>query len=133
MAEGEARLGVHHQGIVQSANRYLNARKVLLTSLGALALTLEESNHFIERLVARGTVAEVDVQKLLNDYCGEAQAKGLELGSAAKELEIGEMEVLSQKISKLGKFRLSSDSANFKDKTYYFLNSVPGQGRRILF
>lgn len=59
---------VRNEAIVQSANLYLLARRVLLTSLGAVAITFEEGNEFIERLVDRGEVAEADIVKLVNDY-----------------------------------------------------------------
>ena len=107
MAEGKAGLGVDNQAIVQSANRYLTARQVLLTSLGALALTLEESNDFIERLVARGALTEADVQKLLGDDCGAAEQKKVESllndfnAPSSSEPLPSEMESLSDRISLL--------------------------------
>jgi polyhydroxyalkanoate synthesis regulator phasin len=75
MAQGKVEADGRNQAIVQRANLYLNARKDLLSSLGALALTLEESNDFIDRLVTRGTLAEADVQKLLGDGCSAEQKK----------------------------------------------------------
>lgn len=59
---------VRNEAIVQSANLYLIARRVLLTSLGAVAITFDEGNEFIEKLVDRGEVAEADIVKLVNDY-----------------------------------------------------------------
>jgi polyhydroxyalkanoate synthesis regulator phasin len=102
MAEGEAGSDGRNRAIVQRANRYLNARKELLASLGALALTLEESNDFIDRLVARGTLAEADLQKLLGDNCGAAEQKKVEsLLNDFNAPAPSEIESLSQRISLL--------------------------------
>ena len=56
-----------HDVVVQSAGLFLAARKVLLASLGAVAIGLEEGNEFIERLVERGELAEADLSHLVND------------------------------------------------------------------
>lgn len=61
-------LAVRNEAIVQSANLYLMARRVLMTSLGAVAMTLEETNDFIERLVDRGEVAETELSRIVNEY-----------------------------------------------------------------
>lgn len=53
--------------IVQSASLFLLARRILLTSLGAIALTFEETNDFIERLIERGEVAEHELSALVAD------------------------------------------------------------------
>lgn len=56
-----------HEVVVQSAGLYLAARRVLLASLGAVAIGLEEGNEFIERLVERGELAEADLTRLVNE------------------------------------------------------------------
>ena len=43
------------------------ARKVLLASIGAVALAQEEIEEFVERLVERGEIAEKDGRKLLRE------------------------------------------------------------------
>lgn len=59
---------VRNEAIMQSANLYLIARRVLLTSLGAVAMTIEEGNDFIDKLVDRGEVAEADLARLVYDF-----------------------------------------------------------------
>jgi poly(hydroxyalkanoate) granule-associated protein len=56
-----------HAVVVESAGLFLAARRVLLASLGAVAIGLEEGNEFIERLVERGEVAEADLTRLVNE------------------------------------------------------------------
>lgn len=43
------------------------ARKVLLASIGAVALAQDEIEDFINRLVERGEIAEKDGRKLMNE------------------------------------------------------------------
>ena len=42
-------------------------RKVLLASIGAFALGLEEVEEFLNKLVERGEIAEQDAKKLVNE------------------------------------------------------------------
>ncbi len=42
-------------------------RKVLLASIGAFALGLEEVEEFLNKLVERGEIAEQDAKKLINE------------------------------------------------------------------
>ncbi len=60
--------GVSNEALVQSANLFLVARRVLLTSLGALAMTLDESSDFVNKLVERGEVAEADLNRIVSEY-----------------------------------------------------------------
>jgi polyhydroxyalkanoate synthesis regulator phasin len=46
---------------------YDAARKVVLASIGAVALAQEEIEDFIERLVERGEIAEKDGRKLMKE------------------------------------------------------------------
>jgi len=64
----DAAIDVRNEMIMQSANLYLMARKALLASLGAVAMTLEEANGFVDKLVDRGELAEADAQKLLAEW-----------------------------------------------------------------
>lgn len=57
----------HHEVVVESVGLFLAARRVLLASLGAVAIGLEEGNEFIERLVERGELAETDLTRLVNE------------------------------------------------------------------
>ncbi len=59
---------VSNEALVQSANLFLVARRVLLTSLGALAMTIDESADFVNKLVERGEVAESDLNRLMSEY-----------------------------------------------------------------
>jgi poly(hydroxyalkanoate) granule-associated protein len=59
---------VSNEALVQSANLFLVARRVLLTSLGALAMTIDESADFVNKLVERGEVAESDLNRLVSEY-----------------------------------------------------------------
>ena len=65
-------IDVRNDVIAQSANLFVMARRALLASLGAVALSLEEGNQFIDKLIERGEVAESDVYKMVNDL----RAKG---------------------------------------------------------
>lgn len=72
--EKHANGAAHNDSIVQSASLFLLARRILMTSLGAIALTFEETNEFIERLIERGEVAEQEINALVDDV--SARAKG---------------------------------------------------------
>lgn len=64
----EMAIDVRNEAIAQSANLYLLVRKILLASLGAVALSAEETGEFLDRLVERGEVAEADVQRMLGEF-----------------------------------------------------------------
>lgn len=51
------------------------ARKVLLAGIGALALSKQEIEDFVERLVERGEIAESDGRRLVNEVM-EKRASG---------------------------------------------------------
>jgi poly(hydroxyalkanoate) granule-associated protein len=63
----EAVVDVRNELIVQSANLYLMVRKVLLASIGSVALTADEVGDVFTRLVERGEIAEADAQKIVTD------------------------------------------------------------------
>lgn len=63
----EAVVDVRNELIVQSANLYLMVRKVLLASIGSVALTADEVGDVFTRLVERGEIAETDAQKIVAD------------------------------------------------------------------
>jgi poly(hydroxyalkanoate) granule-associated protein len=63
----EAVVDVRNELIVQSANLYLMVRKVLLASIGSVALTADEVGDVFTRLVERGEIAESDAQKIVAD------------------------------------------------------------------
>ncbi len=114
---------VRNEAIVQSANLYLMARRVLLTSLGAVALTLEEGDDFVNKLVERGEVAETDLNRMVEEFVrrsNEREASALETRKGtmdkaayalADSVEVilgrlnvpskGDLDELSRKISQL--------------------------------
>jgi poly(hydroxyalkanoate) granule-associated protein len=51
------------------------ARKVLLASIGAMALTEEEIGKFVGKLVERGEIAEQDGRKLIKDVLARRRKK----------------------------------------------------------
>ncbi len=116
-------IDVRNEAIVQSANLYLMARRVLLTSLGAVALTLEEGNDFANKLVERGEIAEFDLNRMVDEFVrrsNEREAAALETRKGAMDkaayaladsVEVilgrlnvpskGDLDELSRKISQL--------------------------------
>ncbi|MFN3981756.1 MAG: phasin family protein [Caldilinea sp.] len=72
--------------IVQSANLYILVRKVLLSSLGAIALSVDEANEVLAKLVERGEVAEADLQKMLNELRAQRERSEAEAVRAHENL-----------------------------------------------
>jgi poly(hydroxyalkanoate) granule-associated protein len=64
----EFAIDVRNEAIMQGASLYLLARRVLLAGLGAVALSAEEAQAFVDKLVERGELAEVEAQKLIQDF-----------------------------------------------------------------
>jgi poly(hydroxyalkanoate) granule-associated protein len=79
----EAMVDVRNELIVQSANLYLMVRKVLLASIGGVALTADEAGELFTRLVERGEIAETDAQKIVSDLRTQGR-KREEEGSKAR-------------------------------------------------
>jgi poly(hydroxyalkanoate) granule-associated protein len=90
------------------------ARKVLLASIGAVALAQEELEDFVNRLVERGEIAEKDGKKLIRETMEtrkkEAQKAEDELDKRVEDLldrmnvpTKSDIEALSAKISALTK------------------------------
>jgi len=52
----------------EEKSRFLNiARRIVLASIGAIALAQDETEAFINKLVERGEIAEQDGKKLVNE------------------------------------------------------------------
>lgn len=81
----EALIDVRNELIVQSANLYLLVRKVLLSSLGAVALTMDEANEILTKLVERGEVAEADLQRMIDELRARRARSEAETASAHNE------------------------------------------------
>jgi polyhydroxyalkanoate synthesis regulator phasin len=88
------------------------ARKVLLASVGAVALAQDEVEDFVNRLVERGEIAEKDGKKLVRDLRDRRKTQTVkaekELDERIEELlhrmnvpTKNDIEALSDKISEL--------------------------------
>ena len=90
------------------------AHKVLLAAVGAAALTKEEVENFVDKLVERGEIAEKDGKKLMSDVMArrkkEAKKAEDQLEGRLEELlgrmsvpSKGDIDALSAKITELSK------------------------------
>lgn len=61
------------------------ARKVLLAGIGAVALTQEEVEKFVQKLVERGEIAEKDGRKLIKDVLEKRKKRVSEVRSETEE------------------------------------------------
>jgi poly(hydroxyalkanoate) granule-associated protein len=82
----DAMIDVRNELIVQSANLYLMVRKVLLASLGGVALTADEAGELFNRLVERGEIAETDAQKIVTDLRNQGRKREEEASQAREEI-----------------------------------------------
>ncbi len=82
----DAMIDVRNEVIVQSANLYIMVRKVLLASLGSVALTADEAGEVFSRLVERGEIAEADAQKIVTDLRSQGRKREEEASQAREEL-----------------------------------------------
>lgn len=82
----DAMVDVRNELIVQSANLYLMVRKVLLASLGGVALTADEAGELFTRLVERGEIAETDAQKIVADLRTQGRKREEEASQAREEI-----------------------------------------------
>jgi polyhydroxyalkanoate synthesis regulator phasin len=90
------------------------ARKVLLASIGAMALAQDEVEDFVDRLVERGEIAENDGRKLVKEIMDrrkkETRKAEDEVGKRVQEVlerlnvpTKSDIEALSDKIATLAK------------------------------
>jgi len=84
----DAVIDVRNELIVQSANLYLLVRRILLSSLGAAALTVDEASDLMAKLVERGELAEADMHQIVSDL--RAQSAQREAGTAKVRAEIAQ-------------------------------------------
>ncbi len=66
-------------------------RKILYASIGAVALTQEEVEKFVNKLIERGEIAEKDGRKLIKDIMDKRRKKGEEVQADAKQQVDGRM------------------------------------------
>ena len=59
-------------------------RKILYASIGAVALTQEEVEKFVNKLIERGEIAEKDGRKLIKDIMEKRHKKSEEVQSDAQ-------------------------------------------------
>jgi poly(hydroxyalkanoate) granule-associated protein len=81
----EVAIDVRNEAIMQGASLYLLARRVLLAGLGAVALSMEEAQAFVDKLVERGEIAEADAQRLLQDFRERAKKQEVQIQKASGE------------------------------------------------
>jgi poly(hydroxyalkanoate) granule-associated protein len=60
-------------------------RKVLLAGIGAVALTQEEIEKFVNKLIDRGEIAEKDGRKLINDVVDKRRKRVEEVRTEAED------------------------------------------------
>jgi len=60
-------------------------RKVLLAGIGAVALTQEELEKFVQKLVDRGEIAEKDGRRLINEMMERRRKKAEEVSEETEE------------------------------------------------
>ena len=88
---------------------FQSARKVLLASIGAVALAQDELEDFVEKLVERGEIAEKDARKLVREVAEKRKKSTTEDVEKRMEDLMGRMNVptkadidsLSAKITEL--------------------------------
>jgi poly(hydroxyalkanoate) granule-associated protein len=66
-------------------------RKILYASIGAVALTQEEVEKFVNKLIERGEIAEKDGRKLIKDIMAKRHTKRDEVQADAQEQVNGRM------------------------------------------
>jgi poly(hydroxyalkanoate) granule-associated protein len=81
----ELAIDVRNEAIMQGASLYLLARRVLLAGLGAVALTTEEAQAFVDKLVERGELAEVEAQRLIQDFRERLKKREMQIQNAGQE------------------------------------------------
>lgn len=99
-------IDVQNEAVTESANLFLAARRLLLASLGAVALSIDEANDFVDKLVARGEVAESETQDLLKELRTRMAEKRAavegpngpraKVAKAAQALEVSVEEILER-------------------------------------
>jgi poly(hydroxyalkanoate) granule-associated protein len=82
----DAVVDVRNELIVQSANLYLVVRKVLLASIGGVALTADEIGDLFTRLVERGEIAEGDAQKIMADLRTQGRRREEEASKVREDM-----------------------------------------------
>lgn len=107
------------EGTTESSNALLSGlRRILMASIGAVALAQEEIEDFVNKMVERGEIADGDARKLINDVV-ERRKRTVQDSTKKAEEELdkrvegllakmnipskSEIEALGEKISELSK------------------------------
>jgi len=89
-------------------------RRIVLASIGAIALAQDELEDFMKKLVERGEIAEQEAKKIMNEAISRKNKQGSKaedeiqkgFASTLKRMNIpskSDIEVLSEKINELSK------------------------------
>jgi poly(hydroxyalkanoate) granule-associated protein len=108
MPQKEGAVGEERSGLMESM------RRVLLASIGVVAVTKEELGEFIDKMVERGEIAEQEGKKLYAELMdkrkkktGEAEEMaGTRMREMLDHMDVptkSDIDVLSEKISALSK------------------------------
>ena len=89
------------------------ARRVMLATIGAVALAQEEAEAFIKKLIERGEIAEKDGKKMMEDLKEKRQKKAK---SAEDELE-GRVSQILERTGVPTKSDINSLSENISELT----------------
>lgn len=77
-----------HEDYGDSANSLLSGlRRVLMAAIGAVALTQEQIEDFVSKLVERGEIADGDARKLVSDIV-ERRRRTVQDGAKRAEEEV---------------------------------------------
>jgi poly(hydroxyalkanoate) granule-associated protein len=108
-----------NEGTTESSNALLSGlRRILMASIGAVALAQEEIEDFVNKMVERGEIADGDARKLVNDVL-EKRKRTVQDGTKKAEEELDkrvegllarmnipsktEIDALSEKITELSR------------------------------
>lgn len=108
-----------NEGTTESSNALLSGlRRILMASIGAVALAQEEIEDFVNKMVERGEIADGDARKLISDVV-DKRKRTVQDGTKKAEEELdkrvegllakmnipskSEIETLSEKISELSR------------------------------
>ena len=64
------------EGLEERSPLFEAARKVLLAGMGAVALTQDEAEKFVDKLVERGEIARQDGKKLVREVAEKRSKRG---------------------------------------------------------
>ncbi len=93
------------------------ARKVLLAGIGAVALTQEEVEKFVNKLIDRGEIAEKDGRKLINDVVEKRRRKAEEISTEAEVTYESRMEEVLARMNIPSKSDIDALSRKVTDLT----------------